>query len=77
MNYIYYNGAERYQFYRIPKLLFTHSNFQSISCEAKILYGLMLERAGLSVQNGWLDEDGRVYIFGNTAQNTARLGKMW
>ena len=63
MNYIYYNGAERYQFYRIPKLLFTHSNFQSISCEAKILYGLMLERAGLSVQNGWLDEDGKVYIF--------------
>ena len=63
MNYIYYNGAERYQFYRIPKLLFTNSNFQSISCEAKILYGLMLERAGLSVQNGWLDEDGKVYIF--------------
>ena len=56
MEYLYYNGAERYQFYRIPKLLFTHSNFQSISCEAKILYGLMLERAGLSVQNGWLDD---------------------
>ena len=61
MNYLYHNGAERYQFYRIPKALFTDSRFACLSGDAKILYGLMLDRASLSTQNGWLDEQSRVY----------------
>ena len=28
----------------------------------KTLYGILLDRMGLSVKNGWLDEQGRVYI---------------
>jgi len=31
--------------------------------EAKVLYGLMLGRIGLSVRNGWMDADGKVYIY--------------
>ena len=30
--------------------------------DAKTLYGILLDRMGLSVKNGWLDEQGRVYI---------------
>ena len=61
----YYHGEEanQYNFYRIPKALFTDEHFKSVSAEAKILYGLMLDRMGLSTRNGWLDADGRVYIY--------------
>ena len=64
MNLDYYYGdqAEQFSFYRIPKVLFTDERFRGISAEAKILYGLLLDRMSLSSRNGWLDEEGRVYI---------------
>ena len=34
-----------------------------LSIEAKLLYGMMIDRMDLSQKNGWLDEQGRVYIF--------------
>lgn len=60
----YYRGAEaeQYSFYRIPKILFTDAIFQELSCEAKVLYGLMLDRMSLSLKNQWMDEEERVYI---------------
>lgn len=54
--------AEQYSFYRIPKMLFTAEYFRSLSCETKVLYGLMLDRMGLSIRNRWIDEEDRVYI---------------
>lgn len=54
--------AEQYTFYRIPKILFTAEYFRPLSCEAKVLYGLLLDRMGLSIKNRWLDEEDRVYI---------------
>jgi hypothetical protein len=64
-NYDYYYGAEAdtYSFYRIPKTLFSDPAFADMSCEAKVLYGLMLDRMGLSVKNNWLDAENRVYIY--------------
>ena len=61
--YYYGSEAEQYTFYRLPKALFTNSRFKCLSDGAKILYGLMLDRMGLSVKNGWLDEQDRVYIY--------------
>ena len=60
----YFRGmeAEQYTFYRIPKILFTAECFKTISCEAKVLYGLMLDRMSLSIKNRWFDEEDRVYI---------------
>ena len=70
----YFHGmeAEQYSFYRIPKLLFTAECFRSLSCEAKVLYGLMLDRMGLSIKNRWIDEGDRVYIV-FTVEETAEL----
>lgn len=51
------------RFLRLPKILFTNEAFAELSAEAKLLYGLMLDRVGLSVNNNWLDELGRVYIY--------------
>lgn len=61
--YFYGAEAEQYSFYRIPKTLFSDKRFKGVSMEAKVLYGLMLDRMGLSIRNGWLDDDGRVYIY--------------
>lgn len=61
-DYYYGNEAEQFSFLRVPKFLFTHETFASMSCEAKILYSLMLDRMSLSVKNSWLDEENRVYI---------------
>ena len=60
----YFTGmeAEQYSFYRVPKVLFTESCFKTLSCEAKVLYGLLLDRMSLSMKNHWLDEEERVYI---------------
>ena len=62
LDYYYGNEAEQYSFYRIPKVLFTDSRFRGVSVEAKALYGLLLDRMSLSIKNGWVDGDGRVYI---------------
>lgn len=62
LDYYYGDQAEQFSFYRIPKVLFTDSRFKDISAEAKILYGLLLDRMSLSARNGWLDQEGRVYI---------------
>ena len=63
LDYFYGPEAEQYSFYRIPKVLLTDRHFRSVSMDAKVLYGLMLDRMGLSLRNGWLDDGGRVYIY--------------
>ncbi|MCD8150048.1 MAG: replication initiator protein A [Clostridiales bacterium] len=61
--YFYGEGAEQFHFYRIPKVFFSDPQFSGLSTDAKVLYGLMLDRMQLSARNGWADEDGRVYIY--------------
>lgn len=57
------NESEMLTFYRIPKLLVTDPYFRELSSDAKILYGLMLDRMSLSARNGWIDAKNRVYIY--------------
>lgn len=61
----YFYGAEsdQFSFYRIPRLLVTGRQFKNLSTDAKLLYGLLLDRMGLSAKNGWYDELGRVFIY--------------
>ena len=61
----YYYGveAEQFTFVRVPKVLFTDKeHFGGLSNEAKLLYGLLLERMSLSRKNNWIDKHNRVYI---------------
>ena len=64
LNFPYYYGhsGEQYAFFRIPKLLLTDDRFAEISTDAKLLYGLLLDRMELSYRNGWIDEQNRVFI---------------
>lgn len=65
-DYFYGNEAEQFTFYRIPKVLVTSPQFKRVSDSAKLLYGLMLDRMGLSLKNGWVDAENRAYIFFTT-----------
>lgn len=62
-NYFYGTEANQFSFYRIPKALFTDSYFKDLSSDAKILYGLMLDRMSLSIKNQWFDDKNRAYIY--------------
>lgn len=64
INFDYYYGieAEQFAFYRVPRLLIKDERFKGLSSDAKLLYGLMLDRMSLSMKNGWLDEENRAYI---------------
>lgn len=59
----YGHEADQYTFYRIPKVLFDNPIFGSLSTDAKLLYGLLLDRMQLSIKNQWVDDDGKVYIY--------------
>lgn len=61
-NYYYGNQADQFSFVRIPKLMLKDKQFADLSLAAKMLYGLLLDRMGVSMKNGWLDEENRVYI---------------
>ena len=61
-NYYYGKEAEQFSFFRIPKLLFTDEAFKDLSSDAKVLYGILLDRMSLSMKNNWIDEENKVYI---------------
>lgn len=61
-DYFYGQQSDLFTFYRVPKVLFTNERFWNISADAKMLYGILLDRMSLSAKNGWIDKNGRVYI---------------
>ena len=61
-NYFYGPQSDLFSFYRMPKVLFQYDRYKYLSAEAKVLYGLLLDRMDLSAKNGWIDDKGRVYI---------------
>ncbi len=61
----YFTAAEAksYAFYKVPKDLFTDDRYKQVSTDAKMLYGLLLDRMQLSLKSGWIDNSGKVYQF--------------
>ena len=55
-DYFYGQSGEMFSYFRVPKILFRDIKFKDLSTDAKTLYGILLDRMGLSVKNGWLDE---------------------
>lgn len=61
-DYFYNQETEQYVHYQMPTILFEDERLKELSINAKFLYSLLLDRAKLSYKNGWLDNDGKVYI---------------
>ena len=76
-DFFYGNESEQYLFYRVPKILFTDEKFINISCEAKLLYGFLLDRTSLSFKNNWIDKTGIAFVYfkQETAQENLNIGK--
>ena len=76
IQFAYYSSreSEQFTFYRIPKALFTDPAFFSLSTDAKLLYGLMLDRIGLSIHSGWVDELDHVYIYYSLTEIMDQMG---
>jgi len=73
-NYYYGSQAEQFSFIRIPKIMLTDNAFQPLSMAAKVLYGVLLDRMSLSMKNGWLDEEQRVFIIYQIGEIQEDLG---
>ena len=60
----YAGEEEQYIFFRFPWTLLRDERYKwVISMHAKVLYGCMLDRQQLSNRNGWIDKEGRVFIY--------------
>ena len=73
-NYYYGSEADQFSFIRIPKIMLIDQMFQTLSMAAKVLYGVLLDRMSLSMKNGWLDEESRVYIIYQIGEIQEDLG---
>lgn len=62
LGYYYRHEADQYSFIRIPKVMMTEDLFSAMSFQAKILYGLLLDRMGMAQKNNWIDEENRAYV---------------
>lgn len=62
-DYLCSDEATVFTFFKMPRQLFDDPRFKSLSTAAKLLYGMLLDRMGLSARNGWHDDAGRVYIY--------------
>ena len=62
-DYFYGDESEQFVFFKIPRQLITAPKFKHVSTDAKLLYGMLLDRMGLSSKNDWYDDTGRVYIY--------------
>ena len=74
LDYFYGRQAEQFTFYRVPKAILFDRRFDGVSADAKLLYGILLDRMSLSVRNRWMDEDGRVFIYFRMSEIMSALG---
>ena len=75
-SFIYYYGsqADQFSFIRIPKIMLIDNTFSDLSLQAKVLYGVLLDRMSLSRKNGWLDAENRVFIIYQIGEIQKDLG---
>lgn len=75
--YFYGSSADQYSFIRIPKLLITDNQFSELTIQAKMLYGLLLDRMAMAIKNKWIDSNNRVYVIYPIAeiQNVTNSGE--
>ena len=71
--YMYADTLRKFTFYQIPKTLFENESCQMISNDSKLLYSMMLDRAGLSARNGWTDSAQRVFIYFKMEEAVSKL----
>ena len=59
----YKNEKKGHGFLCVPKELLFDNRYKQLTIEAILLYAYMLDRLKLSIENGWKDSDGKVFIY--------------
>ena len=57
----------------LPRFLLLDKELQGISNDAKVLYALLLDRASISRQNGYIDPDGTIRLYFTVEQVQNKL----
>ena len=57
----------------LPRFLLLGDELKDISNDAKILYALLLDRASISRQNGYIDPDGTIRLYFTVEQVQKKL----
>ena len=69
------NEVDNESFYKIPKSLFGNPNYKGLLPEAKLVYAFLRDRMDLSNKNGWVNEQGDIYLL-FTREHIAELLEM-
>ena len=57
------NEVTQHKYYQVPKELYTNQRYKTaINNDAKMLYALLLDRMELSRTNGWIEDDGTIFL---------------
>ena len=75
--YYYKNEAGQFAFIRIPKAMMTEEIFSPLSIQAKILYGLLLDRMSESRKIKWIDDDNKVYVLYQICKDMEDMSRSW
>ena len=73
-DYFYGSEGEQFSFIRVPKIFFENEAYRSMSAEAKILYGFLLDRVSVSLKNGWKDDQNRIFIICTIEEIMEKIG---
>lgn len=61
LNFYKINEIDNFQFFQLPKALFTSEKYRDLVDGAKIMYSILLDRMNLSKKNKWA-KNGNIYI---------------
>ncbi len=77
MKFEYFDGREPASncYFPMPKCLHMDPELRKISCEARYLYGLMLDKMKLAALKGQVDKDGKTYIYYKWEDISRDIGK--
>lgn len=62
-------------FYKIPKSLFGNPSYKGLLPETKLAYAFLRDRMDLSKKNGWVNEQGEIYLI-YTREHIAEMLEM-
>lgn len=62
------------RFLKLPLSLFADPEYRALSAESKLIYALLLDRMGLSQKNGWINDEGEVYLIYTREEAAKTLG---
>lgn len=57
----------------LPRFLFQDEMLRDITNDAKVLYAMLLDRASISKQNGYVEPDGTIRLYFTVEQAQERL----